>query len=152
MALGLDWLLNKNDKEEQVVQAPAFSLTKVLAIAAPVVTIAVTVISDLVLNGGLKWSEGQVTALIIAVLGLITVTGAADLIARAMVTAAERQPAAMVTFPKAIAAKLVVDEGPQHEDLEVMGFSCEEPARFLCMRDDKLTWLPAAQVDFAIGR
>ena len=42
----VDFLLNKGGSTDPVVDAPAFSLTKVLTVAAPVVTAAVALIAD----------------------------------------------------------------------------------------------------------
>ncbi len=87
----LQFLLNgePKKKEEAVVEGPAFSLTKVLTVAAilllPVVTYIVTYLENA------KFTTGQVTALILGVLAFLAVASAADVLARGIATAAQLQ-------------------------------------------------------------
>lgn len=130
----VSWLLNKGTKEKDVVDAPAFSLTKVLTVGAPVVTIAVTLIARWVDEANFALAPVHFTVLVVAVLGLVAIAGAADVIARGLATAAARPPARVVHFANPIQALRFMD-GPD-DAVTVLAVSCEEPPRYLCMKPD----------------
>jgi hypothetical protein len=145
----LAWLLNTDSKKEQVVDAPAFSLTKVLTIGAPVDTGLVSLISD-----KQNWFSGEMrpvhyTVLVVAVLGLIAIAGSADVIARGIATAATRAPTKVVSFAEPIAASRFL-EGADAQ-VKVVAYSMEEPPRYLCVNNDgtELRW--ETEASLAIG-
>jgi hypothetical protein len=157
--------LNKGESAVQatVVKSPAFSLTKVMAAVAPLVTLLTTAITSLVKDGNLKaFSTGQVTTLIVALVGFLAITGAADVLARALATSAETSGEAvktsastaansryrMVQFGKPLSAKLKM--GPNgHQDVHVLAASDASPHEFLCLlEDESVAWSPASDVVF----
>ena len=136
----VDFLLNKGGSDDPVVDAPAFSLTKVLTVAAPVVTAAVALIADKL--DDMAFRAVHVTALTVAVLGLVAIAGSADVIARSIATNAKtvaNKPATVVRLATLI--KAVRTMPGDDENVAVTAVSCEQPPRFLCLRaDGTLTW------------
>lgn len=136
-------LLNQGSTTD-VVEAPAFSLTKVLATAALILT---PVVSYLV-----KWLEkaefstGQVVTLIVAVLALLAVLGAADVLARALATARSSYPANPVGIEPALKANWI-DPGEDARVRIIAARTRGSGAEFLVVSDgDHLTWVPRAQL------
>lgn len=82
----IKFLLNRG--VDEVVKAPAFSLTKVLQTAALVLTPLVTLLVSALPK--ISFSPGQVVTLTVAVLALLAVTGSADVLARGMATSADK--------------------------------------------------------------
>jgi len=83
-----EFLLNKTDAgKDAVVQAPAFSITKVLTAAAIVVGPIATVIVDKVTK--LNFSGWQVVSLAVGLLLFVAITASADVIGRSVAAAAE---------------------------------------------------------------
>src|SRR5215203_4720308 len=86
----VSFLLNQGSdaKENQVVEAPAFSLTKVLSSGAVILTpIAAAVVSSL---DSVDFSASNYVALAVGLLGFLAITAAADVLARAVATSAEK--------------------------------------------------------------
>lgn len=144
----VDFLLNRSDKDKktQVVEAPAFSLTKVLTVATPVITAVAALLARQVED--VKFSAGNITVMIIGVIGLVTIAGSADMIARSLATKAAPAPAEtpaagepaqivrLATPVKAIKARPGKDE-----NVTAAALSVENPPRFLCLHaDSSLTW------------
>ena len=134
-------------KQGQVVEAPAFSLTKVMAVAAPVITAVVTV----ALAGlrDIEFRSGQVVTLIVALIAFLALTGSSDVLARAIATAAEKRSAHLAkrgpkpgtaVLHKPLPAKLILTG--QDEDVQVLAASTSDPATYLCLRaDNTAEWL-----------
>ena len=137
-----------NEGTPAVVEAPAFSLTKVMAVIAPVVTAVVAYVTTFLSDA--EFSTGQVTVLIVALLGFLAITGAADVLARAVATSAEKSlgtRAPLVPFNVPLTATL--DLAGRDEDVNVVAARDGQPPQFLCTRaDGSLTWKPAAEVKF----
>jgi len=76
-----------NEGKEQVVEAPAFSLTKVLTSGAMIITPVAALLTKWL--GDATPSEWNYVALTLGLLGFLAIAGAADVIARAIATAAE---------------------------------------------------------------
>jgi len=136
-------LLNQGSTTD-VVDAPAFSLTKVLATAALILT---PVVSYLV-----KWleiadfSESQVVTLIVAVLALLAILGAADVLARALATARSSYPANPVDIEPALKA-IWVDPGEDKPVRVIAGRTRGGGAEFLVVTNgDHLNWVPQAHL------
>jgi hypothetical protein len=148
-----------NDKQPGPVEAPAFSLTKVMAVVAPLVTLIVATVTDLVKD--VSFTNGQVTALIIGLVAFLALTGSADVLARALATSAEKSAAALEKSAEAsLGAKspLIAFKSPlsatlslpgDDEDIKVIAVRDGEPCQFLCRRaDETLEWSPADKVVF----
>ena len=78
----------KEAQEKEVVDAPAFSLTKVLAAAAVIVPPLATLLVEQLEDVDLR--AANYVALAIGVLGFLAITAAADVLARSLATAAEK--------------------------------------------------------------
>jgi uncharacterized membrane protein YciS (DUF1049 family) len=171
----IDFLLNTGPSSNQVVQAPAFSLTKVMAVAAPVLTAACTyAVSTL---NDVEFTSGQAMTLIVAIIAFLAVTIAADVLARGMATSADKSASAaresaqaaaeaatkaaelkassiasgvsgrlrMLRFSQPIDA-YVAKDGPD-EHVTLLAASDADPPEYLCMHDDRsMTWTPAGVV------
>jgi hypothetical protein len=82
----VSFLLNQDGTEDQVVDAPAFSLTKVLASLAVIVTPIATLLVDKI--GSIDLHARNYVVLAVAVLAFLAIASAADVLARAIATAA----------------------------------------------------------------
>jgi hypothetical protein len=108
MAGPLDFLLNTSTDGSEPVGAPAFSLTKVLATAAVVLTPLTTVLVNFVSSADV--TEWQIVVLIVAVLAFLAVTASADVLARARAAAGTRTEWPQYSeFAPALPATLVKD-------------------------------------------
>lgn len=140
--------LNTGTEEKQVVEAPAFSLTKVMAVVAPLVTGVITVLTAAIKD--VSFSGGQITALIISLVAFLAITASADVIARGLATSAQTTAAGRarwVRFDVPLNAQLEL-EGPD-EAVVVLAASDASPPEYLCVRADKsLSWEPSSKVIF----
>jgi len=86
----VSFLLNQGSEAEEkaVVEAPAFSLTKVLTAGSIVVAPIATYIVDKFKDQGL--TAQHYVVLTIGLLGFLAITAAADVLARSLATAAEK--------------------------------------------------------------
>jgi hypothetical protein len=146
-----DFLFNKSDQAQksQVVDAPAFSLTKVLAsgsvIVAPLATLLVDKLSDLDLKPH-HW-----VALIIGLLGFLAVTAAADVLARSLATAAAKNAEAaaagiaqFIRFQDPLAAHQ--GTGTTRSSVEVLAVAHAGQPYFLVKDGDSIKWEPQSGV------
>jgi hypothetical protein len=131
-------------KDSSVVQAQAFSLTKVLGLLAPVVATAGTWAASQIKD--IKFSSGEVTAIIIAVLALWAVTSAADVIARGLATSAATTASGrlhMVTFKEPVEGRLVLEDSTEPDELvTAIAVSDANPPEYLVFHEDdqSLSW------------
>jgi hypothetical protein len=156
-----DFLLNKSEdaQEAQVVEAPAFSLTKVLAASAVVITPLATFIVDQLSKVNL--SAGNYTTLVLGLLGFLAITASADVFSRAYATAAKEHATAataaittatagvghVVPFTKPLAAHRISNkEGVGDAAVEVLASAYADGPRFLVKEDSSVTWLRASEV------
>lgn len=150
MDLG-EFFLNNGEEQKaaQVVEAPAFSLTKVMAVVAPLITAVVAVVTAAIKDT--TFTTAQITALIIALIAFLAVTSAADVLARGIATSAEKTASGRmrsVQFPHPLSAKLAMPGGG-HEDVAVLAASDASPPEFLCVRENKkVEWRKGADVKF----
>lgn len=136
-------LLNQGSSTD-VVEAPAFSLTKVLATAAVILTPLVSYLVKWLEKA--EFSTAQVVTLIAAVLGLLAVLGAADVLARALATARGSYPANPVDIEPALNA-IWVDPGEDKQVNVIVARTRGSGAEFLVVSDgDHLKWVPQAQL------
>ena len=144
-----EFFLNKGTEEDAVVAAPAFSITKVMAVVAPLVTALVAFATSALED--INFSSSQITTLLVSLIAFLAITGAADVVTRGLATSAEKAAAGRarwVRFDTPLLAKLELD-GPD-EAVEVLDASDASPPEFLCVRKDKkLSWEPAAKVTFS---
>jgi hypothetical protein len=156
-----EFFLNTSDSAEktQVVEAPAFSLTKVLAAAAVIITPLATLLVDQLSKVNL--TGGNYAALVLGVLGFLAITASADVYSRAYATAAKDHATAataaigtlaagtghVVTFKKPLAAHRISDKkGVQDVVVEVLASAYVDGPRFLVKEDTSVSWLPASKV------
>ncbi len=153
------FLLNKGMSQGAGVDAPAFSLTKVLASAAIVIGPLATLLVDKLSH--LNFSAGQVVALALGLLGFLAVTASADVLGRSMVAAAKATSDAaaertheaqagvgrLVPFPHPVSGRAIADgEDPA---VQVLASAYGDQSYFLVRDGDgALSWLPAAKVTF----
>lgn len=168
-----DFLLNKSDaaQESAVVEAPAFSITKVLTSAAVVVTPIATIIVDNLADVNLTaWNY---TVLALGLLGFLAIASAADVYSRAYASAAKEQATAtkaaakehakaataaigttaaglghIVTFKAPLAGHHINDDpGVADPEIEVLASGFSDGPRFLVKENGSVTWLPASEVE-----
>jgi hypothetical protein len=145
------FLLNQSaaTQDNQVVAASAFSLTKVLAAGAVIVTpIATALVHNL---AKVPLSAGNYVALAAAVLGFLAIASAADVLGRSYATAANQRAAAamtglaqVVTFPAPLAGTLV-QEGKDQAIQVLASANVGEPV-VLAMNGDGVKWLKMSAV------
>ena len=143
----VDFLLNRVDEPRpvaQVVEAPAFSLTKVMAIITPLLAggtaVAARTLDDVDFNAT------HVIVLIVAVVAFLAVTMSADLLSRGIATASEKVASQRITIlqqPLKVRLSIQGGEQPAH----IVGVSNTAPASFLCLFDNKTTaWVTSDKV------
>jgi len=136
-------LLNQGTTTD-VVEAPAFSITKVLAAAALVLTPLTAYLAKWL--EGAKFTSGQTVNLIIAVLALLAVLGAADVLARALATARSSYPANPIGFEPGIKASWI-KPGLDVQVHVIAARTRGSGAEFLVVSDGhNLKWVPQAQL------
>ena len=140
--------LNQGTEDKQVVEAPAFSLTKVMAVVAPLVTAVVTSVTAALKN--VSFSGGQITTLIVSLIAFLAITASADVIARGLATSAQTTAAGRarwVRFDKPLNAQLEL-QGPD-EAVAILAASDASPPEYLCVRaDQSLSWEPSSKIIF----
>lgn len=138
--------LNEGMEASTVVDAPAFSITKVMAVVAPLVTALVTWATSQLES--VEFTSGQIAAIIASLIGFLAVTGAADVIARGLATSAEKAASSRgkwVRFGQPLNGRLSLRGAD--EDVTVLAASDAEPPEYLCLRADKsLRWENASDV------
>ena len=158
----ISFLLNSDvstQTDNGAVSAPAFSLTKVMAVVAPLLTALVsTVLSNI---KGVNWSTTDYVWMIVSLVAFLTVTASADVLARAIATSAKRRADAAVrvaatradarTRLMRFAVPVPGYLAPQGADgvrVHVLAASDAEPPEFLCIHDDTtMTWESAVTFD-----
>ncbi len=161
MGLGQLFLNNgEQQKAAQVIEAPAFSLTKVMAVVAPLVTVLVTFVTAKLQDAAFTY--GQITVMIVALLGFLAITSAADVLARGIATAAVKKADGLTAAAQTSAAarlrmaqfgtpmpgRLSLPSGG-HQDVSVLAVSDANPPEFLCLGEDQtLSWNVATNVTF----
>lgn len=151
MASPLKFLLNQGSEGEakDVVEAPAFSLTKVLSAGAVIIAPIAALIVDSLKDKDLKPSH--YVALAIALLGFLAITAAADVLARALATAAERNAQAsaarigqFIQFQSPLDAHRVTS-GEDRKVTVLAAATAGEPY-FLVKEGDSINWRPASGI------
>jgi hypothetical protein len=140
--------LNSGKEEAAVVQAPAFSLTKVMALVAPVVTGLTAYLTAAIKNEA--FTTGQITTLIVGLMAFLAVTSAADVLARGIATSAHATASGrlrMLTFSSPIPGEVDTNgDGKTHMDVTVVAASDANPPELLCVHDNAVSWQPAIRV------
>lgn len=149
----MSFLLNNSAeaKQAEVVAAPAFSLTKVLATAAAVVAPIATLLVDNFSK--LNLSSQQYVTLAIGVLGFLAIASAADVLARSIATSAENNGAAartaagnVVSFSTPLPGLYTNTKGdPAKVDVVATCHAGGKP-QYLVKDGEKLMWLAVDDV------
>jgi hypothetical protein len=165
MAGPVDFLLNRGpDAEKQVVEAPAFSLTKVLGAGAVIITPIATLIADEIQNA--DFEPNHFVALALGLLGFLAITAAADVLARAIgsaaknnLKAAQKGSQAARAQAAASAARLVPFDTPiaahrvlagADEPVKVLAAASADDPYFLVQGEDgKVGWVLTSDVKVA---
>ena len=130
----------------QAVESPAFSLTKVMAVLAPLLT-AVTAFATSALKD-VSFDSGQITMMIVALIAFLAVTASADVLARGIATSADKRASGrqrMLRFDQPLSAQL--ETKTKDENVKVLAASDAEPPEFLCLHaDQKVTWQPQSKL------
>jgi hypothetical protein len=159
----LEFLLNTGpNAEKQVVEAPAFSLTKVLGAGAIIITPIATILVEAIQKQD-DFKAQHYVALAIGLLGFLAITAAADVLARAVGTAAKNRAEAaqkgldaarsqaaasaarLVPFDTPVAAHRVLPGAD--EPVKVLAAASADDAYLLVQdEDDKIAWVLAKEV------
>lgn len=143
----IDFLLNRKTTDAQDVQAPAFSLTKVMALVVPVMTLLCGYLAHWI--KATTFTSGQVAALIIAVVAFLAVTSSADVIARSRAVGGSGAGVTLLPHP---ASATVALPGPDRA-VTVLALRVDGPTRFWCLAPDGSTsWESAEDVRFTTER
>ena len=149
----LSLLLNSNKEDTAVVQAQAFSLTKVMAVLAPLVTALATWLAGQFKEA--SFTTGQITTLLVALIAFLAVTGAADVLARGIATSAQTTASGrmrMMTFKSPIPGEVDVNgDGKTHMDVTVVAASDADPPELLCLHEGETSWQPVSKVRLVAG-
>ena len=79
MAKLTDFMLNRGQEEESVVSSQAFSLTKVMAVIAPLLTALATWATDALTT--VQFTPTHYTVIIVSLIAFLAITGSADVLA-----------------------------------------------------------------------
>lgn len=151
MASVVDFLLNKGASgDEQVVAAPAFSLTKVLGsaatIIAPLSALLVNWLSDVTLTAR------DYVVLTLGLLAFLAITSSADVLARAWATAATADKSApdagLIPFKAPLPARRITTAADVAVKVLAAANRREGPVFLLAEADGSLGWWPTSQVTF----
>jgi hypothetical protein len=149
------FLLNKETDpaklDKQAVEAPAFSLTKVLGTVALIVGPIATVLVEAF--GAIELNAPQYVALAIGLLAFLAVTSAADVLARSVVTAAEMKAEAefdarsdFIRFQEPLPAHERIDDQGGHRDVLVLGIRARRKPRYMVTNGDGTTWKRPSEI------
>ncbi|MDO8146943.1 MULTISPECIES: hypothetical protein [unclassified Isoptericola] len=129
-----EFFTNKSEeaKGDAVVEGNAFSLTKVLVVLVPVVTsVGTWAVNQL---REVEFSSGQITAMVIAVIAFVAVAVAADVLARAVATSAERMAGGrlhVVNLKTPIQGRL--ENTGRDEKVSVIAIADADPLEYLVL-------------------
>jgi hypothetical protein len=152
----INFLLNKSSNTKDrggVVDAPAFSLTKVMAVLAPVITGLATVVINWIKKK--DFTPDQLMVIIVALVAFLAITGAADVIARGIAASAKltsdsttaAAQARLRMTPLGTTVKAQLHQDGRDKDVTVVAISDGRPAEFLCYdADGALTWNPVDEL------
>jgi hypothetical protein len=148
------FLLNR-DHADTAVSAPAFSITKVLATGAGILTPLAGLLAARL--GSLDFTAAEVVALTVALLGFLAIVTTADVISRSLVTTrstptaaplppdgTEKADGVLFEFQPVRKGILHVD-GP---DPDVQILAGRGPQLLVAEQGKQLTWVPQEQVTF----
>ena len=149
----LTLLLNRGKEESSAVQASAFSLTKVMAVLAPLVTALATWLATEFKNA--TFTTGQITTLLVALIAFLALTGSADVLARGIATSAQTTASGrlrMMTFKSPIPGEVDLNgDGKTHMDVTVVAASDANPPELLCLHGEETSWQPVDRVRLITG-
>jgi len=151
----VNFMLNR-DSADASVKDPAYSLTKVLATGASVVTpLAALLVSRI---GSVTFSSAEIVALIVAVLAFLAVVSTADVVSRSLASAKASSPVAQsLPLPPEVKADGVLFEfvpvrkGILHcdgPDPDVQVLAGRGQLLLVAEPGKRLVWVPQEQVTF----
>jgi hypothetical protein len=151
----VSFLLNQGSEaqENAVVEAPAFSLTKVLSAAAVIITPVATLLVDKIKD--VDFSAWNYVVLTVGVLGFLAITASADVIGRSVATAAEKNANAalaslgqFIAFTPPIKGHRKLDSKIKSDPaVEVLGAAQAHEPFFLVKEGDSMEWKPIAEIE-----
>ena len=156
-------ILNQGREEEQVVDAPAFSITKVLGLGAVIIAPLATYVTEQLSEVELE--SAHYVAIVLGLLGFLAVTAAADVLARGIATAASKSAevaeaqakivdarrARLMTFESPVAAHRRVAREPNKPNkrdvpIKLLALAGGQKPYLLAQEGDELNWLPEEDV------
>jgi hypothetical protein len=145
----VSFLLNQGAEQKQVVSAPAFSLTKVLAAAAVIVTPIATALVNQAKSVTL--SAGNYVVLAAAVLAFLALASSADVLARSIATSATTRASAATASTAQMVAFATPLDGHRITDgadpaIKVLATAQIGEPVFLVKEGDAMTWLPTSKI------
>ncbi len=149
MLMGVRKLFLNRGVEDELVEAPAFSLTKVMAAIAPLVTAVVTLLAATLAE--VEFTSAEITTLLVVLIAFLAVTGAADVLARAVAASARHAATSaarerLIRFPTPLSASIAAGGA----DPPVSVIAAAAGPEYLCVREDgTATWESADNVRFA---
>jgi hypothetical protein len=153
----ISFLLNQSDeaKEDEVVEAPAFSLTKVLSAGAIIIAPIAAIVVDNLKDQGLTSQHYVILA--VGLLGFLAIATAADVLARSHATAARENAqaaaAAIAQFtPFQVLLKghpLLGSKKKPNPEVDVLASAQAGEHYFLVKEGDSITWRPASGIQIS---
>jgi hypothetical protein len=156
----VSFLLNQGEDAQSsaVVEAPAFSLTKVLSAGAIIITPLATVLVDQIKD--LNFSAGNYVVLTVGLLGFLAITASADVLGRSLATSAEKNALAaeksaqvavaslgqFIPFPSLNAVRILKSDTKEDPDVEILGAAQAHEPFFLVKEGDSIKWEPAKEI------
>jgi hypothetical protein len=152
MANVIDFLLNKGASgDAQVVDAPAFSLTKVLGSAATIIAPLSALLANWLTDANLN--AGDYVALTLGLLAFLAITASADVLARAWATAGAADKSAseagLIPFKAPLAGRRIKDGEDAHIKVLAAANRREGPVFLVAEADGSLAWWPTPQITFS---
>lgn len=152
----ISFLLNQSEEAEadEVVEAPAFSLTKVLTTGVGIVAPITAGVADWIKQGEGLTSEHWV-ALAIGLLGFLAIIASADVIGRSLATAAEKNAQAaaagmsqFAAFQDPISARRILGSDTEPDpDVVLLAVAQADGAHYLVKEGESIKWLPASGIE-----
>ena len=150
----VNFLLNR-DSTDTTVSAPAYSITKVLAAGASVVTpLAALLVTQI---GSVRFSSAEIVALIVAVLAFLAIVSTADVVSRSLAATKAGSVSHSLPVPSELSSDGVLFEffpvrkgilhldGPD-PDVEILAGRGQQ--LLIAEPGKRLAWVPQEQVTF----
>jgi hypothetical protein len=148
MAGPIGWLTNaQSDATQDPVSSPAFSLTKVLASGAVIITPIATLLIKWLGDDSFNWHAVHIVALALGLLGFLAITASADVLARGIsagATPSHLDVTNIVQFDKPLRAALKDNNATE---VEVLAVVAGRTSYYLVKGEDgNIAWKPTSFV------